>query len=764
MIISRNWLQEYFDSSKDGKLPSTKELAEILTMHSFEIESVETLPAGGQEKSGDDIIDIKVLPNRAHDCLCHRGIAREIATLLGKNFVDREISETKETEDDSGLKVEIQDSKLCPRYIGRRVENISVKDSPKWLSEKLETLGERSINNVVDITNFIMLDFGQPMHAFDADKVAGGIRVRLAAKDEKIELLDGKEAMLDESILLITDEKGPLAIAGVKGGKRAEVTAETKNIILESANFNPSMVRKTSQKLGIKNNSSKRYENEISPELAGLAMRYATKLISENASTDSTKIYKTEDIYPRRRNSYKVGVSLSEINRHLGTKLTEKEVENILNKTGWKWEKVNPIEKVKTSAETLIGKPYLLGASVSYDAPEKFDCSSFAAYVFAQAGISLPRMSVDQYVYSERIKKEELSSGDLVFINGGNGKIHYKSIEWLAGSDVPEGVDHVGIFLGEDKIIHTSKTTGAVFIEKLSESKYFAKPVGFGRIKALKEERFVITAPFERLDLKIKVDLVEEIGRIYGYENIASASPKEISTSPEINEDFALIQQIRSSLINLGYSEVYNYAFSEKGEVEVENPIASDKPFLRSNLKDSLVKSLELNWRNAPLLALEEVKIFEIGTVFYKDKEQINAAWGIKNKKEVKVEEYEMFAAQEKLTNSKAGNRESIPYFPRKADAKFEPFSSYPFILRDIAVWTPKNTKEAEVLDIIVEKAGKFLVQKRLFDKFEKNEKVSYAFNLVFQSQERTLTDSEINEVMEKITAALNSKNDWQVR
>ena len=193
-------------------MPNAKEIAEVLTMHSFEIESVE-------KKENDDVIDVKVLPNRSHDCLCHRGIGKEITTVLGEKFIDREVGEAKETENESALEIKIDDFKLCPRYVGRRVENISVKSSPDWLKQKLEVLGERSINNVVDITNFVMLDLGQPMHAFDADKVKGGIHVRSAKNGEKMVLLTGEEAVLDESVLLIADKEGPLAIAGIKGGK-----------------------------------------------------------------------------------------------------------------------------------------------------------------------------------------------------------------------------------------------------------------------------------------------------------------------------------------------------------------------------------------------------------------------------------------------------------------------------------------------------------------------------------------------------------------
>lgn len=775
MIISRNWLQEYFKE----KLPSAKEIAEDLTMHSFEIERLE-------EKDGDSILDVKVLPNRAHDCLCHRGIAKEVATLSDKKFSERGLSngrdgETEEAE--SALQIKIDDHRLCPRYMGKRIENIETKSSPDWLREKLESVGERSINNVVDITNFVMLDMGQPMHAFDADKVEGGIHVRYAKDGEMITLLTGEEVALDESVLLIADEAGPLAIAGIKGGKKAEVTENTKNIILESANFNSTMVRKTSQKLGIKNNASKRYENEISPEMTETAMRQAAGLILENAQTESTKTYKTEDIYLRRRNAYKVGISLSEINLLLGTSLDAGEVQDILERTGWEWKKTVPKEEIAKMAEENKGKPYKYGASISFDAPDYFDCSSFTAYLFAQSGIAIPRVTVDQFVFGKEVKEAELMPGDLVFAqNDSDGeekeveiiatgeKIkqkvkHTKTFEFLPGTEVPEGLDHVGVYLGGGRVAHASGMwyKGEVVIEELQDSLAFKNIRGYRRVADLEEERFVVTTPPERLDLRIKEDLLEEIGRIYGYDKIGSAMPQS-KIDPELNKNFEKIQQARIILTSLGYSEVYNYAFRNKGEVRAENPIASDKSFLRSNLKDGVTESLEMNYRNAPFLGLDEIKVFEIGTVFGKEKERIHVVWGVRNKKETKVEECSLEEGLKKLSALSPDYPKNIFGMIQGEGVRFKPISPYPFVLRDIAVWTPKSTEEKEALGIIVKNAGDILVRHKLFDKFEKEDRVSYAFNLVFQSQDRTMTDSEINEVMDKITKSLNSKEGWQVR
>lgn len=268
MKVSRNWLQKYVSK----EIPKGEAFVDLLSMNIFEVE--------GQDQVGDDeIFDIKVLADRNHYCLSHYGIAREIAILLDADFKVVE-KENKIPESLPEIKVEIS-SNLCRKYLARRVEGLKVGNSPEWLKVILESLGQRSINCIVDATNCIMLGTGQPLHAFDADLVKGGLKVRMANDGEKITTLDGKEVVLDKTILVIADDEGPLAIAGIKGGNRAAVTEKTKNIILESANFSPSEVRKTSVKVNIRNDSSKRFENDLPLEFAQLGLENVSHLISE---------------------------------------------------------------------------------------------------------------------------------------------------------------------------------------------------------------------------------------------------------------------------------------------------------------------------------------------------------------------------------------------------------------------------------------------------------------------------------------------------
>jgi len=315
MIFSYNWLQSYFRE----KLPTPEKLAEILTMHSFENEYIE-------KKGSDYILSIDVLPDRAGDCFSHNGIAKEISVLLNKKITYPKIK-TKETLKDS-ISVDIENSDDCLRYTALIIKNVKIEESPKWLKEKLEVCGINSINNIVDITNYVMLETGQPMHVFDYDKISGGIIIRKAKKGEKISLLGGKEYILDENVLIIADEEAPLAIAGIKGGQKAEITNETKNIVLESANFNHKLISTTARRLNIRTDASLRFEQNIDPNLTSYAIDRADSLIG---LPSSSKI----DVYKKKLKPWNIKINIDEISKTLGIDIPQKEVERILKSLGF---------------------------------------------------------------------------------------------------------------------------------------------------------------------------------------------------------------------------------------------------------------------------------------------------------------------------------------------------------------------------------------------------------------------------------------------
>src|SRR3989344_3465332 len=288
MKISYNWLRWYIP-----EIPKAEKLRDIFTYHLCEIENIE-------KKEDDTVFDINILPNRAHDLLSHLGIARELASFLNIEFKDPtpmykvpEISSRSDLRGSKGLtssrlQIKIKTDK-CRRYIGRIVRNVKIEPSPDWVQKHLESIGQRSINNIVDATNLVMYDSGQPCHAFDLDKLANGILIiRQAKEGENLTTLDGKEVKLFSTDMVITDEKNILAIAGVKGGKFAEIDESTKNILIEYGEC--------------------KFEEII-------------------------------DIYPNKQKSRELSFSADKISKILGMVLSETEIENILKRYNFEYKK-----------------------------------------------------------------------------------------------------------------------------------------------------------------------------------------------------------------------------------------------------------------------------------------------------------------------------------------------------------------------------------------------------------------------------------------
>ena len=240
MKISIDWLSDYVEFDKSGP-----EIADILSDLGFPLEGIE-------EVYGDTVIDIEVSSNRG-DCLSHIGVAREVAAFLGKELKlpKFELPED-ETQASDKVNIQIDEPELCGRYTARVIIGAKIGPSPEWMSNRLESVGVRSVNNVVDATNYAMMETGQPPHAFDCDKISGGkIIVRKAVKGERIVSIDETKCELEDDMLVIADENCPVAIAGVMGGLDTEISESTKAILLEEAQFNPVTVRRTGRRLGI---------------------------------------------------------------------------------------------------------------------------------------------------------------------------------------------------------------------------------------------------------------------------------------------------------------------------------------------------------------------------------------------------------------------------------------------------------------------------------------------------------------------------------
>ena len=280
---------------------------------------------------GEEVVEYEITSNRA-DCFSILGIAREAAATFNKpfNFPEIKVEEAGGNAEEMAS-VTIHNDKLCPRYAARIIKNVKVGPSPKWLKERLTSAGLRPINNIVDITNYMLLEFGQPMHAFDYDKIAGhAIHVRNAKAGEKFTTLFGDEVELDESMLVIADNEKALALGGVMGGDNSKVTEETKTILFECANFNGYNIRLTSKKLGLSSDSSKKYTKGLDPNNITLALERAAQLINMTGAGEvvTGKI----DVYPRKREALTIPYDVEWINQFLGTDISEEEMLAIFKK------------------------------------------------------------------------------------------------------------------------------------------------------------------------------------------------------------------------------------------------------------------------------------------------------------------------------------------------------------------------------------------------------------------------------------------------
>lgn len=279
----------------------------------------------------DQVIDIDLTPNRS-DCLSIQGVAREVSALLNQPLLKTfSVAEVKATNQ-SLFPVSIQAKQECPRYIGRVIEGVSgVTKSPLWMQEKLRRSGIRSINAITDISNFVMLEMGQPMHAFDLDKINEGIVVRLANKAEKLELLDGQTIELAEDELVIADAKHVLALAGVMGGQATAIQEDTSRVFLESASFKPEIIAGKARRHGLHTDSSHRFERGVDPDLAKQAIERATQLILEIVGGDAGPIICEEDVTALPKPA-QIKLAHSKVESLLGIKLNIEEVKSLLER------------------------------------------------------------------------------------------------------------------------------------------------------------------------------------------------------------------------------------------------------------------------------------------------------------------------------------------------------------------------------------------------------------------------------------------------
>lgn len=288
----------------------------------------------------DSCIDVDLTTNRP-DCLSIRGIAREVAVLTHAPFAELEVKAVEPTCSDT-FPVSVLDSKACPRYLGRVVRGVNQKaKSPLWMTERLRRCGIRSVSPIVDVTNYVMLELGQPLHAFDLNRVHDKIEVRFAREGEKLVLLSGDEIEVKPDTLVIADGNGPVGLAGIFGGQNSGINDETKDVFLESAFFSPLAIKGRARHYGLKTDASHRFERGVDPELQHMAMERATELLVEIAGGQVGPVIECKDDSELKRDeTHQIELRLERLKKVLGCEVPVSEVEHILNTLGLKPEKI----------------------------------------------------------------------------------------------------------------------------------------------------------------------------------------------------------------------------------------------------------------------------------------------------------------------------------------------------------------------------------------------------------------------------------------
>ena len=419
MKVQVDWLKEYTEID----VP-TDELGHVLTMAGLEIESHETVELPDGEKS--EVLELNVTPNRGY-CLSHIGVAREVSALLNKSLKLPDPLKALESlwgvvKVEERVSVENMEPKLCPRYCALVIENVKVGPSPKWLKDRLTAIGLRPINNIVDITNFVMMEYGQPLHAFDRDLLADNkIIIRRAKKGEPFASLDGTELKLEPDALVIADGEKPVALAGIMGGTNCQVSEITCHVVLESACFDPTTVRKGSKKYGLRSDSSYRFERGVDWNGVVSAQARAALMIKELAGGEIC--LGRVDIYPQEQKPIFVSLRMSRLNQLLGASFNSEQVQDILFRLGMEVpnQSENMEVKIPSFRPDLLREVDLIEEIARIDGFDKVDT------VYPVAGVRPVRISAKQNI----IKKVR----EVFCCAGFAETVHYSFIECVVAEE-----------------------------------------------------------------------------------------------------------------------------------------------------------------------------------------------------------------------------------------------------------------------------------------------------------------------------------------
>ena len=640
------------------------------------------------------VIEIDLTPNRP-DCLGLIGVAREISAINGVNIHKPNISliedSSKKIEDFISVKIENPES--CPRYTARYVEGIKVGPSPRWLIQKLEAIGLRTINNIVDITNYVMMETGQPLHAFDYNMLERKkIIVRHAHPKEKFITLDEKEHTLPQNTLLICDGKKPIALAGIMGGLNSEISKKTKNVLLESALFDPINIRRTAKSLSISTDSSQRFERGVDPDGLLYALDRATQLINELAGGTIAK--NAIDHHPKPYKKTTVELKVDSVNNLLGTSFNSKEICNILTRLEFKVDAKESIIKVEVP-------------SFRVDIEREVDLIEEVARIYGFDKIKGNTFSKVPH-FSEQGKEEKFN-------------------QILRESIVRMGYNEIVTNSLLNKI-NAVKFTNRIPIQLANP---ISEDLGTLRTSILPGALQVLKWNKNR---KIKDQSLFEIGNVFYLEK------KNIDSRKEIKK-IAFIRTGNISLNSwLSRSRETNF-YNTKGDViSVLN---------RLGIKNIEVKPADIDFLNHTESLKLYIKNEYLG---YMGKLSASILTELDIGDDVFVAELDFGCILNNYNWEK-----KVKIIPK-----------YPSIQRDFSIVVDQLVSWAKIEKIIWANSNKLLKSIELFDVFRgkqiEKKKKSFAFSLTFLSDERTLTENEIDVIISQILENLKSKLNAELR
>ncbi len=670
----------------------------------------------------DVIFELKVTPNRA-DCLSHFGLARELSTLfdLPAQLPLGSITEAHASAQDV-VQVRLEDADLCPRYAGRVIRNVKVGPSPEWLKQRLRSVGMNSINNIVDITNFVMMELGQPMHAFDLKEVQGGaIRIGKSKEGEKFTTLDGTELKFSGGELVVGDAQRTVALAGIVGGKNSGVLPSTTDIFLESAFFRASQVRKTSRHFGIETESSYRFSRGVDPEAVVLALNRGAQLIQSVAGGEI--LTGLIDQYPKRFEKKRILVNLAYASERLGYSVESNEFEGWMRRLGASVERVS---------EKSQGEYQVLAPGFRHDIHEDVDLveefARLAGYDrvplsgSASTGFQLPSTHDQQFLFDETLGHELRLEGydEVSQFYFGSSK---HQLELLGGDSGLEALAACGLECGWSR-------------------------AGVGSASRMVQIKNPLNEDFDVMRVSLVPGLVQTCSFNSRHENHRGAL-YEIGPVFEI-EDAAYMEEPRLGMILWG--EPRNLWSSQKIVPQVLQ--------LKQSL-DQVFKALQgRNWRWDQLklvppflhpnqsagLFFEGQYVGYVGTLHpnIRDKFEIRSVAAV---------------AEISLARLMSGQPRSLRV---KAPSKFPP------VERDLAFVVPRDMTAQALLSEVAKVGGAVLQSAEVFDVFQGpslgNDKKSVAIRVVFQDHKATLSEVQVQELHSKVIQHVTTKLGVEIR